>query len=306
MNRYLLLAFCMGAAHAASASFELVLIGTNKGINRVDGDTFASLGKFGTTVIGGDVISLAIDKSRNTVYALSQNTTKGRESLDIFALNYNTGEFISSLRLGNTPTSGRSVTVDEFGRVWVASGFGLTRYLPQNNWAVSASIAGSFYGVGTASSRVVAYDGTVLRSYLEPSAGVFQNLGSVALSGAASTSNINMRNGIGLIVSGTTAARFDINSGAPSILQFYGAPGNKKGLAFGHANKLIGTYQDTFTTTTGGVYTLDENSGTLYTEALTGYFGPVATVVAPEPGTLLAASAGVLALVSRRRRQRPR
>jgi hypothetical protein len=257
-------------------------------------------------VIGGGVISLAIDKGRNTVYALAQNTTKGRESVDIFALNYNTGEFISSLRLGNTTTSGRSLTVDEFGRVWVASGFGLTRYLPQNNWAVSASIAGNFYGVGTATSRVVFYDGSVLRTYLEPSAGVFQNLGSVALSGAASTSNINMRDGTGLIVSGTTAARFNIDAGAPTILQFYGAPGTKKGLAFGHGNKLLGTYQDTVTPTTGGIYTQDGTSGTLFTEALTGYYGPIATVVAPEPGTLLAASAGILALVSRRRQQRPR
>jgi hypothetical protein len=306
MNRFLLLALCLGATHAASASFELALIGTNNGINRVDGDTFASLGKFGTTVIGGGVISLAIDKGRNTVYALAQNTTKGRESVDIFALNYNTGEFISSLRLGNTTTSGRSLTVDEFGRVWVASGFGLTRYLPQNNWAVSASIAGNFYGVGTATSRVVFYDGSVLRTYLEPSAGVFQNLGSVALSGAASTSNINMRDGTGLIVSGTTAARFNIDAGAPTILQFYGAPGTKKGLAFGHGNKLLGTYQDTVTPTTGGIYTQDGTSGTLFTEALTGYYGPIATVVAPEPGTLLAASAGILALVSRRRQQRPR
>lgn len=306
MNRFLLLAFCLGASQAASASFELALIGTSKGINRVDGDTFASLGKFGTTVIGGDVVSLAIDKGRNTVYALSQNTTKGRESVDIFALNYNTGEFISSIRLGSSGSSGRSITVDEFGRVWVASGFGLTRYLPQNNWAVSASIAGNFYGVGTAASRVVFYDGSVLRTYLEPSAGIFQNLGSVALSGAASTSNINMRDGTGLIVSGTTAARFNIDSGAPTILQFYGAPGTKKGLAFGHGNKLLGTYQDTVTPTNGGIYTQDGTSGTLYTEALTGYYGPIATVVAPEPGTLLAASAGVLALVSRRRRQRPR
>lgn len=306
MNRFLLLAFCLGTAQAASASFELALIGTNNGINRVDGDTFASLGKFGTTVIGGGVISLAIDKSRNTVYALAQNTTKGRESVDIFALNYNTGEFISSLRLGNTTTSGRSLTVDSQGRVWVASGFGLVRYVPQNNWAFSTSISGSYYGVGAYSDRVVAYDGSSLTSFLEFSGGGFGTFGSVGLAGGTSTANINMRDGVGLIVTGSTAAKFSIESGPPSLVQFYGAPGVRRGLAFGHGNKLLGTYQDSVNPSTGGIYTQDSISGTLFVDQPLGYYGPIATVVAPEPGTLLAACAGILSLVSRRRRQRPR
>lgn len=307
----------MLVVHAASAlaSFELVLAACQSDgkVYRFDGTTGAYLGNFGPS--NASTWSVVADQPRNLAYLSSL----GR----IMKYNYNTGELVGSINYfmgsdlwGAINSAGTEYYAPKFGGVdFINTSTGAVSTLAISNFqARSVTTIGTnlIMVFGVQSGQILANTYNTTTKTLVDSAQL--GAGSFALQsaivGGTNTVAVHVVDGDGI----TEVSRVGFNSG---------------GLITGTATQPIATYYTLLgeggwgmARAHSGVWTIGSSvSGSVTDPQLRRYvlgsslveesrydltqkkvFTSLATVLAPEPGTMLALGAGVLAMLRRRKR----
>lgn len=293
----------------ASASFTLVMVAdsfTNR-VHRYDGDNFAYLGSFGATDLNHP-FGIAVNKSQRRAYVA--------DTTGITTFDYNTGEYISNFNVpgmyfnnlalasnGNLILSGYlSNTIS----VYTPTGTLVTSFVPSgfNNISGCLESGGFYYGVGVATgsggqTRIAKFNSAgVVQSSLNISASggdIFQ--GSIAgneLTFACGNS--------GVVVRTTTALT---SSQAISFARSGETNPRVYGVGFGHGNKGFAFYEAFTTSSSTTQYHLasfDRVNGNLKGNITISAYGQIATVLAPEPGTMTVIGLAGLAALRRRRK----
>lgn len=291
----------------ASASFTLVMVADsfNDRVHRYDGDNFAYLGSFGATDLNHP-FGIAVNKSLRRAYVA--------DTTGITTFDYNTGEYISNFNVpgmyfnnlalasnGNLVLSGYlSNTIS----VYTPTGTLVTSFVPSgfSNFSGCVESGGFYYGVGIATggqTRIAKLNsaGAVQSSLAISTAGgdVFQ--GSIAgneLTFACGNA--------GTVVRTTTALT---SSQAISFARSGETSPRVYGVGFGHGNKGFAFY-DAFTTASSTyqyhLASFDRVNGNLKGNITISAYGQIATVLAPEPGTMTVIGLAGLAALRRRRK----
>jgi hypothetical protein len=316
-TRFVFLCLGLGcAATSAFASFELVMVGdsTTGKVHRFDGISGSYLGAFGE----GEVTStseIAAHVGSDTCFI--RNSTSGL----IYRYNYNTGEF-----MGATPgvsgayfsilSDGTFLTVSTtLMRRYNQSGTLLETFLPPTGGAFiqdrgfAAQLSnGRIIAHATNSAGTKGFTSYVLGiAFAGPFTGYTSsgnNVGGISASGLSIAFKGNF--GTDLSSSWTFNAAGNLtgnadNSSLPLVLS------SATDTAFGHANRYFVSGINPANAAQGIVARVDGisgggNRGTFGTSILKTPVS-ITTVVAPEPGTMLALSAGIGLLVRKRRQK---
>jgi hypothetical protein len=242
---------------------------------------------------------MAIDSTKGLVYVADQN----RQTISTFK--YSTGEFVNEFNLNSTPTS---VVINSQGNLVVGLLTVARIYSPSGTF-LSQVIT------GTSDTFVLAMD-SVGQLHSINATGEYRrynsSLGLVTTGSVGGTSNYF---GNGYVKDGLLHAsnyvfdrmdRFNV-SGAGVSLNTSFATGQTNfpfGLAQGHGNRYFQMGSDPSNVANAVIVRGTTNFASVSKLVTINGFSPrgLATVVAPEPGTMLAVGAG-LALLARRRRK---
>lgn len=289
-------------ASSAHASFEMMLItDTVKGvIHRVDPQTDAYLGSFGSGWVGSQSFALGVDQGAGEVYF--SNSAMNR----VIVFDYNSGTYKRSWSLGLT-TFARDIKITG-SRVYVGGGARVEAYTKAGA-LIGAATAGITDVWGVAESlngEIVALSrGTSTRAYMFNGNTFAPTFTSGSLSG----------NPYSLIYDqGTNNAYYSASTGAGDIIYsmnlFSAGPnvaltpgGARFELAAGHGDIRYATKANGVTTYIRGATAISP-----WTEVRTATWsqisdaGAIGVVVAPEPASLIAIGLGLAAVARRRRR----
>lgn len=308
----LFVVFGFGLA-TAQASFEMCLVtdsGTDS-VHRIDPISNAYLGSFGGGFLN-DPRGVAVDQTLGRAYILDSSSR-------VSVWNYSTGQFVSSF---NATVSGATflnansdgtinVAGSTFVRRFSKSGSLLATYNRAGSSAIQQGILlndGAFY----MSTRVVGGSGTLERfnyatgallgtsvwisermlplPYASPVSPIATALNAYVFGSASVNIELN------LISGGTNVATAVANSTLVDTVV---------GMTHGHGGLTYILGRDRVTPTRGGILRFDRDTliagtslaGTTAIVTPTG----MATVVAPEPGTMIVIGAGIATLIRRRR-----
>jgi DNA-binding beta-propeller fold protein YncE len=288
------------------ASFELSLVtesGSNA-IRRLDPENRVVLGSFGANNLNGPS-ALAVDQATGTVYVV--NSYFGSGISRITALNYSTGAFINEWTLN----ANFQITSIAF-----RPGFGL--YVPVNNgirlYQTDGTIRATFAGDGLTRISSVSYSQVYNEVYAHDADGFTRYYNGATTSGTVSGfANANgLVNQVGFsAVNGLTS--FGGNANTNDLVRFdhfslstatiASTPGFRiTAVNAAHGNRM---YAAGGTGSSESYITTFDQQGSQVSERWTVPGGTgirsMATVVAPEPGTMIALSAGILALLRRKK-----
>lgn len=292
-----------GAASTATASYELILAaGTLTGggseIRRYDGNTGAFLGSFGQ---GHFALAdqMAIDSDKGLVYVADQT----RQTISTFK--YSTGEFVNEFNVNSTPTN---VVINSQGNIVVGL-LGVARIYSPSGSFLSQVVT------GTSDTYVLAMDSAGQLHSINATGEYRRYSSSLGLVTTGSVGGSSSYFGNGYVKDGLLhASNYGVNrmdrlnvSGAGVTLNTSFATGSTSlpfGLAQGHGNRYFQMGQDPLNVPNAVIVRGTTNVASVSKLVTINNFSPrgLATVVAPEPGTMLALGAGVLALVRRRKR----
>lgn len=301
-NLVLTVGVCL-VSSAAQATFELVLAAdeTNGIVRRYDGDTGASLGSFGK----GHFISpdhIAIDSTNNTAWV----SDKARRSISQF--NYSTGAFLNEIFIatsGSTTTS-MPIRITNGGHIILGRDTGLYRYSKDTGTAVGfTSFSNSVLGLAVDANS---------RSYAFLSGGGYRRLLSdfsldVSATGPDTATGVGTFVGNDLIMPMgpiNSIRRMNANINVyPTTLgtMFAGLVISPEAVANGHGKRIYFTSLDAPNSQT--ILRRSTSPIEIASQVLTipsvGING-IATVVAPEPASLLALGAALGILGKRKRK----
>lgn len=307
-NRIVLLALATGIVVPAFASFELVLA-LDRGntsvagrIHRYDGDSGTYLGSFAQGWVNSDSV-MAISQANNTV-------TTGTNGV-IRTFNYNTGEMMNSLNVGGFLTAMTSTNSGEilFG---ISGQNYLGRFDPVANTYTTISLptgqspntpAVSF--LATNGNTWYFGDAANTRAWRSVNAGATWTFYSIPSLITPQVQNQAMFSGNSwgdFYISNRSSSNYyyDFGSGAnPRSIAGFTAT---TGLAQGHAGKsfILGA------TATGSMIQVQDRyqmDGFRFSASQVINPGHLASVVAPEPGTMAALAVGIAAILRKRRKR---
>jgi DNA-binding beta-propeller fold protein YncE len=288
---------------AAQATFELVLAAdeTNGIVRRYDGDTGASLGSFGK----GHFISpehIAIDAATGIAYV----TDKARRSVSKF--NYSTGAFLDEFFIATSglTTTSMPIRLMNDGNVLVGRDSSLFKLNKDTGTTTGfIGLQNSVLGLAVDSTNT---------SYVFLSGGGYRKLNS-AFGVLVSAPGTDTATGVGAFVGSelimpmgpiNSIRRMNANvAGYPTTLStmFSGLVISPEAVANGHGKRIYFTSLDAPNSQT--ILRRSTSPVEIASQVLTipsvGING-IATVVAPEPGTLLALGAGIGIFVKRKRK----
>lgn len=295
----LLVALAAAFAVPSFASFELVLVAdrSTRKIHRFDGTTGAYFGAFGNFTSGLE--SISIDQANNQVYVLDGEL--------LTRWNYNTGQLLGLVD-GWNGTVLWAGPAQQPGRYIISFLSGFER------WAWPLSPEGFVNpGIGTA-RNLERYSG----GYIGFGSGGFRHVGATFALGAA------VGHGSSLGFGTVATSDFGVSAVAPSLGTNGGVFTPIVGGSFGTSGSWTATSLANIKavgSAHNGFYAIGQNANNAAQGRVTKMnlarsafeshsFGEgvlvdpvgVATVVAPEPGTLAALALGALTLMRRRRR----
>lgn len=298
---------CLVVTGFASASFTLVMIPDtfNDRVHRYDGDNFAYLGSFGATDLNRP-FGIAVNKSLRRAYVA--------DTTGITTFDYNTGEYISNFNVASmyfhnlSLASNGNLVLSSYTfnsvQVFTPTGTLVTSFVPSGFTSFSGCVesGGFYYGIGLASggqTRIAKVNstGAVVSSLAisTPGGDVFQ--GSIA-----GNELLFACGSAGVVVKTTTALA---NSQEISFARSGETSPRVHGVGFGHGSKAFGFYESFTTSSSTYQYHLssfDRVNGNLKGNMVVSAYGQIATVLAPEPGTMTVIGlAGVAALRRRRK-----
>ncbi len=289
----------------AQASFELVLVadnGTNtnatRKIQRFDANSGVYLGSFGS--FGSNIIDTHLNQATNRMFVV--------ESTVMSEWDYNTGEFIAShVNAGGITL--RAVRPDR-QRLAFFDGlpdFGLVGFPNAINGTFTGLVAGAQYrsGIWTTNTEIIAWDAATK---------VFRR---VAVNAAGTSATATAASGIYFSASFGQMAR---NAGTTDLIMAAGTDikvidsVSLTGFSFaapvGITNAVASGHEGYFLASTGGIPAAAVVTRYDRFNNFRGQFGngiltsptSMQTVLAPEPGTMIALGAGVVALLRRRKK----
>jgi len=289
-----------GVVSSATASFELVLAaGTANGsseIRRYDDNTGAYLGSFGQGHFSlAD--QMAIDSTKGLVYVADQN----RQTISTFK--YSTGEFVNEFNLNAAPTC---IVLNSQGNLVVGL-FGVARIF---------NPSGDFLGqvtTGSSDTYVLAMDSLGQLHSFNTTGEYRRYNSSLSLVTSGTVTAASSYYGNGYVKDGLLHAsrygsgrmdRFNVSGSGISLNTSFatGQTVSPLGLAQGHGSRYFQMGSDPLNGTDAVIVRGTTNAAPASKLVTINNFIPrgLATVVAPEPGTMLALGAGILALARRR------
>ena len=309
-SRFVFLAVLSALASSASASFELILAldkgnGSTQGrIHRYDGDTGTYLGSFAQGWVNS-TSTMLINQAANTVYV---NTGTSLRAFD-----YNTGElkrtfaYAQFSSMSVAPLGGAYVTyanspTNMISRIDLSTATTLQNItLPTPSGGVLPRIStviaktGLMIAVDVANDRIFGSsdNGSTWSST------AFAGLSTIGNSEQGIASNNNWGD-LYFTDAGSPNVKFWAGSIADLPVGISGATGTT-GLALGHDAVAYCLYK---TATGSGIVKYDrfQSQGFSFSTPQIVTPGYLASVVAPEPGSMLALGLGVAALLKRRRK----
>ena len=309
--RHLTLIAALLASSSAMASFDLVMVADRgtKSVHRFDGNTGLYLGSFGAGFLQNPM-SMALDQANNRVFVADQvgaGTGAGSVQVRIWSFNYNTGSYLNSFSTAFTyinpqiayqPTSNR-VFVGHDGGIADSYSAASGSFGPGINWLAPQS------ALATAENGDVwAANGTIVQRFSGSTANY------TMASPVSNTSGLGQRqmaisNGRILTAGGTSFSTFSTTlstTAANSLTTTATSYSQLSGAAFGHGNLAYITGSKT--TTTGAISRILYNERLVLSEFGGGVLQEprsMVVVVAPEPGSMIALGAGLVALLRKRK-----
>lgn len=288
------------------ASFDLSLITevNSNAIRRVDPENRVVLGSFGAA----NLISpgaIAVDQANGIVYVSNfyTNTFNSR----ITALNYNTGAFVNEWSLGNS-----------LGITGIAFRPGVGLYVPVGNgirlYNAAGQLQATFSGNGLTNIMSVSYSTRYNEVYAHDTSGTirrYDGITSGTTSGIANSTGVTGQTGFGAV---NASNSWGGQSGTDNLVRLDHAtlststitaiPGfHVRAVNAAHGNRMYVGGRDA-AISSSYITTFDQEGNQVSDRwTIPGGSGiySMATVVAPEPGTMIALSAGILALLRRKK-----
>lgn len=292
---------------SAMASFDMAMVtdsGTNS-VHRIDPINNVYLGSFGGGILT-DPRGIVVNQNLGTAYVLDSFHR-------ISVWNYNTGAFISSFNcgvIGAKFLTGNSdgtlnVTGNTYAQRFTTSGSGLTTYARNGSYGTQQGIRlndGRFYmSTRTGDNANLEYFDYSTGAYLGSAGWTADRLMPIPNIDGANTFNA-------YVFAESVFLEHDYMQDGPNYLAgvFTSLVDTVAGVAPGHGGMAFIVGRDKVAPTRGGIVRCDMNSltvgptlvGTGQIVTPTG----LATVVAPEPGTMLALGSGLALLLRRRKR----
>jgi DNA-binding beta-propeller fold protein YncE len=285
----------------ASASYELVMVvdstAASPSIRRYDGNTGAFLGSFGLGYFR-DPDQIAVNPSTGEAFV----TDLARGSISRFK--YSTGEYVSEITVSGL-TSGGAIAMMPGGDFVIGGGSTVRKFSPSGTLLGSFFMPAAVFALGVDStSRIHAAD--VSGNYRRTSSSLVPQASATLTSPVFGS----------MFVDGSTlyAADYDndqidrytiTTSGLTANASlFSGASDFPLGVAPGHAGRAYFAGGDPTTTTTAVLMRGSVQNGISdkIVSLPSSDFRGVATVVAPEPASMLAITAGLTILMKRKKR----
>lgn len=296
---------------SAHASFDLVLVAdtVRDSIRRFDGDSGAYLGEFGKGFFSTPD-QLVVRPSTGEVYVTDQS----RQTVSVW--NYSTGKFLREWQLSGGFSGGATgIALEPSGNLLTFAEGQISRFSTSGTLLASfnPSTLGSLYSLTVdPSGNIMAFDAS--GTYASYTSAFSLRTGPTVVS-AGIYGNGYFANSTTLMVPSYTLngiQRYTVS--ATGVLIANGLFGTTVldlplGVAPGHTTDFYAAARLATDGTKDSLHRFSRLSTTLapqtlYTEASTGtrYRG-MATVLAPEPGTMLAIGSGVAALILRKRKK---
>lgn len=293
---------CCALSSFASASYELVLVAdatpASPSVRRYDGNTGAFLGSFGQGYFRNPD-QIAVNPATGEAFVTDFN----RGSVSRFK--YSTGEYLGEFIVSGIGAGG-PIAMLPSGDIVVGAGTGVRKYSPSGTLLGSFTVPGAAYALGVDS---------LSRIHIGDSAGNYRRTSSsFVLQASATLSAIAYGS---MFVDGSTLHvsdfnndqidRYTITAGGLTALTTIasGAADFPLGVAPGHAGRAYFAGGDPTTTSTAVLMRASLQSGIadkIVSLTATDFRG-VATVVAPEPASMLAIGSGIAALILRKRKK---
>lgn len=295
-------------AVAASASFDMALVtdaGTNS-VHRIDPINNVYLGAFGGGILSNPR-GVVVNQLLNRAYVLDSASR-------ISVWNYNTGAFLTSFSvniIGAKLLTGNSDgTLNVTGTAVVsrlsATGTPLTTYVRSGTLDTQQAILmndGFFYlSTRNTTNQSLERFNYATGAFLGASNWLADRIAPIPAVGGANAFNA-------YAIGSDVLLELNFMNGGPTFVDSDFTPliDRVAGIASGHGGMTFVVGRDRTTPTRGGILRVDANSltagptlaGTAQIVNPTG----IATVVAPEPATMLALGGGFALLLRRRRRQ---
>lgn len=299
----------IGLPVLSAASFDLALVsdsGTDS-IQRFDPISGTYLGSFGGGILV-DPKGVVVNQAQNRAFVLDA-------AARISVWDYNTGEFISSFNLSGIATymnanSDGTLNIalaDRVRRITQGGAF-LAEYIRNGTYGVQQGIMGGdgFFYMSTRS-------GDSVRLERFASSGTFvgfqswaaDRVLSVPLAGAPNSGNYNAINAYEF--SGASTIEYDLHNSGATVTTFVNNTvfANPSGIALGHGGMTFIIGKIRATPTIGGILRFDRTTGvtgSIIGQSTLQIPTGIATVIAPEPGTMIALGVGIGALLRQRKK----
>jgi hypothetical protein len=306
MKFFLSASLAILSTSAVFASFEMALLiesGSSE-IRRVDPENRVILGSFGASRLLNPR-AIAVDQANNNAYVLNEY---GNGFGRITVLNYNTGEYVREWSLGVSGLAG-------INSMTFRPGTGL--YVPLKTrvalFTTGASEIASYSGVGFTDIRSVSYSSGFVEVYAHNFGGqtIHYNANSLgSVNGTVATGLVPGQTGFSAVNSAQSFGGSGQNLVNFNHSGLFGSVSGPAYTAFNSIQAVRAAHGDSmyvagFTSTGGsGIMTFNQNglqtSGMWTVPGGNGILS-MATVVAPEPGTMIALSVGLAAIARRRK-----